>query len=106
MALVKISEEEELVYDYDHDTSFVYRRIKQSEISNINKRNTSRGIPDAEKAGLQMLKTALKGWTGYIDAEGKDVPFNSEEIAALPTEVQVDLIRLISSASGTEKKSV
>lgn len=103
MALKKISTNERFVYHFDDETRIFYRRATSQERENFRKQSGGgRGRVDGAKLAELMLTACVLGWEGYVDESGAGVPFNADEVMALPEDVQIKLIDLISSAAGEE----
>lgn len=66
-------------------------------------RETKEGVFDIFNLRDEILNSHVVGWENVVDTDGTPVPFSSEFIAALPSEVRTELYSLITTGKPIDR---
>lgn len=94
---VQIVKKEERLTHKQGGSTFFYRRIPSRQRAAIVRKNTKRGKTDWNAVTAGIIEFVILGWE-KVQAEGKDIPFDSEMAMDLPEDVLSEIINL---AGGT-----
>jgi len=78
------------------DSTFYYRPLLDEEFQTITAKHSLRGqLINVSGRREEILMSALTGWSGILDEEGQDVPFDPELIRCLPPAIRETLENIL-----------
>lgn len=85
MAIKLISDKERMQWTYEgHDAGFIYRRPLVSMQRDMQARHTVKGVTDFNAVFVELFEWAIYDWFGFVDYEGKVVPYKRDLLGLVP----------------------